>query len=73
MIDAEPEQLLEQPAEDHRVRDVGHLEFVEREQRRLRRDPLGDRRDRIVARIAHEFGRATPVRPRERLRHSWMR
>ncbi len=46
--DAALEQLLEEPPEDHRVGDVGDLELVEAEQRRLAGDRLGDRRDRIA-------------------------
>ena len=47
--DAAREQLLEQPAEDHRVGDVVDRELVEAEQLDLRSDRCGDRRDRIVA------------------------
>ena len=42
------EQRLEQPAEDHRIGDVVHLELVEAQQRRLGGDRIGQRRDRVV-------------------------
>ena len=50
------EQLLEQPAQDHRVGDVRHLEFVEAEKRRFVGDRMRHGRNGIVARLAHEFG-----------------
>ena len=43
------EQRGEQPAEDHRVGDVAHREFVEAEQSGVRRQRRSDRRDRLVA------------------------
>ena len=47
--DASVEQCLEQPPQEPRVRNVVHLEFIEAEQRRFRRDGIGERRDRIGA------------------------
>jgi hypothetical protein len=47
--DAALEQGLEQAAQDHGVGDVVDLEFVEAQQRRLRGDGVGERRDRVVA------------------------
>ena len=47
--DAELEQPREQPAEDHRVGDVGDVEFVEAEQPGLLGDRRGGEPDRIVA------------------------
>ena len=45
--DAFVEQGLEQAAEDHRIGDVGDLEFVEAEQARLGGDRAGDRHDGV--------------------------
>ena len=50
------EQLLEQPSEDHRVGDIGHLEFVEAEKRRVIGDGVRHGCNGIVAGLAHEFG-----------------
>ena len=50
------EQHLEEAREDHRIGDVGDLEFVEAEQPGLRRNCPGDRHDRVV------LGRRTPGR-----------
>ena len=46
--DAELEQTLEQPAEDHGVGNIGDVEFVEAEQPGLLRDGRGGKRDRIL-------------------------
>ncbi len=51
-------QLVEEAAEDHGVRRVLDLEFVEAQKARRLRDALRRRRDRIVARRAHEIGLA---------------
>src|SRR3546814_6224124 len=47
------EQLLEQPAEDHRVGDVADLQFVEAQQPGRSRDLLRRRPDRIVRSEEH--------------------
>jgi hypothetical protein len=45
--DAEFEQPREQPAEDHRVGDVGDVEFVEAQQPRILGDGVGGQPDRL--------------------------
>ena len=47
--DAALEQCLEEAAEDHRIGDVGHAEFVETDQPGFVGYRLRDRRDRIIA------------------------
>ena len=56
--DAVGEQGLEQPAQDHRVGDVGDLELVEAEQARLGGDYVGHGRDRVVPLVLAEAGLA---------------
>ena len=45
-------QLLEQPAQDHRIGDVGDVEFVETEQPGLCGDAVGDHADGVVGLVA---------------------
>ncbi len=42
------EEMLEQPPEDHRVGDVGHLHLIEAQEACFCRDAGGDMRDRIA-------------------------
>ncbi len=48
------EQRLEQPAQDHGVGRIGHLQLVEAQQARLGGDQAGDRPDRVVAAVGPE-------------------
>ncbi len=46
--DATLEELLEQPADDHRIGNIGDLKLVEAKQRGIAGNGLGDRRDRVA-------------------------
>src|SRR5688500_4968717 len=51
-LDAALHDLLKEAAEDHGVRDVGHMKFVETNQPVPSSRPLGRRRDRVLGALA---------------------
>ena len=59
--DAAREELFEQARQDHCIRDLGDLEFVEAEQLRPGSDLFGNRRDRVIACAFDTPGRAAAL------------